>query len=127
MKKEIEKLKRQRTSLIKSIDGCQDALQGSLIRIYRMCRNKNCPCRGERRSIHGASYYISTKESGRTHLLYVPEEKLNEARRRINQFKKLKNLLRQITKLNEETFRLKPKGLQVTKGASRVRKRKQAK
>ncbi len=110
MNKEIEKLKKQRASLIKNIGGCQDALQGSLIRIYRMCRNKDCPCRTKKeRSIHGASYYISTKEAGRTHLLYVPQEKLKEAKRRINQFKKLKNLLRQIIKLNEETFRLGPK------------------
>lgn len=107
MNKEIEKLKRQRANLIKSISSYQDALQGSLIRIYRMCRKKNCPCRTKKgRNIHGASYYISTKEAGRTHLLYVPQEKLKEARRRINQFKKLKNLLRQIIKLNEETFRL---------------------
>jgi len=107
MKEEIERLKRQRASLIKSISDCQDALQGSLIRIYRICRIKDYSCRTKKgRNIHGASYYISTKEAGRTHLLYVPKEKVKEAKRRINQFKKLKNLLRQITKLNEEIFRL---------------------
>lgn len=109
MKKDIEKLKRQRAKLLKDIGNYEDALQGSLIRIYRMCRKKDCACRGKRRNIHGPSYYISTKEGGRTHLLYVPKEELEEAKKRIAQFKKLKNLIRKITRLNEEIFRLRRK------------------
>ena len=49
-------------------------------------------------SIHRASYYISTGEADRTYLLHVPQEKLEEAKGTINQFKKLKNLLTQIIK-----------------------------
>ena len=115
MKEELKKLKRQRVSLLEAISDYQDALQGSLIRIYRMCHNKECPCRGKRRNIHGASYYISTKEAGKTHLLYVPKEKLQEARERIAQFKKLKSLIGKLTRLNKEIFRL-------SKGANYVRK-----
>ena len=66
-------------------------LAGSLVKQYVNCGKAGCRCqRGQK---HGPLFYLYWKEQGRSRSLYVPQERVAEVRRQIQNYRRLQKEL----------------------------------
>lgn len=99
-----EHLKEKRRAFVKQIARARGILQGTIVESYTTCGNKRCRCaKGEK---HGPNYYLSTKEEGKTQMLYIPRDRLGEVRAAVERYRKVKRAMREIIMINRELFRL---------------------
>ena len=79
-------------------------IEGSFVSTSRFCGKKNCACH------HGGSKhpvrYVTWKEKGRTVSLYVPRKLENDVRRWVQNYRKLKELTRQVSDIQKQIIRL---------------------
>jgi hypothetical protein len=70
---------------------------GTLVTRYFKCRRKVCAtCR--KQGGHGPSYYLSISEDGRTRMIYVAKEHLEEVRKAIKESRFLRNELQELAR-----------------------------
>lgn len=70
------------------------------------CGKKNCRCRkGQKHT----AFYLSTHRTGKTINRHISKSKLAEAREMTENYKKLKELLHQLSEVNYELLKLKDK------------------
>ena len=98
-----ETLKERRGKIMGEMADLCGMLQGTIVKLYRRCGREGCRCREGKK--HGPAYYLSTKEKGKTQMLYIPKERLGEARAAVREYKRLKGRLEQIIKINRDLFR----------------------
>jgi hypothetical protein len=97
-------LKNRRNGLTKLLPPLGEVLRGSLMERYLTCGNPDCKCaRGER---HGPVWYLSvtldqSHRSGST----VPADQLEQVRRWIENYHRVKEHLEQISDINRELLR----------------------
>ncbi len=112
----INVLKSRRDAKLKGLTNVGPLLQGSLGRIGVTCGNPNCRCtQGEKR----VSHILTKKVSGKTKSVYVPVEMVEEAQTWINEQRRVKKLMKEISDLNEQILRVYVK-------SKRARERNQA-
>ena len=72
-------------------------LAGTLVKRYLRCRRDGCPiCR--KQGGHGPAYYLSVRgPEGKTRMVYVPKERLAEARQGVKAYRRLKEGLRRLS------------------------------
>jgi hypothetical protein len=72
-------------------------LAGTLVKRYLRCRRDGCPiCR--KQGGHGPAYYLSVRgQDGKTRMVYVPKERLAEARQGVKAYRRLKEGLRRLS------------------------------
>ncbi len=87
-----------RDELIKQMKNNLGFIQGSMVKIYRSCGKKGCRC--QQGYLHGPAHYISYKEKGRTQMVYIPKALAGEVKKSLAQYKKVKELIRQIGQAN---------------------------
>lgn len=104
IEKEVGKLEKERDEIFRRMKEYRSAIRGTVIRIYKMCNNKNCECHTTNRKKHGVSYYISSSHQKRTRMLYVPFSMVEEAQGRVDGWKRLNELLEKISEINSEIF-----------------------
>lgn len=99
LKVNIAWLERKRDSLIKKLAEIGPFVDGSLVKIKRRCGNKNCKCylKGEKHE----SYCLMYKVKGVTKAVYVPVDMEDELRKWNRQYKKLKNIISEISRTNK--------------------------
>jgi hypothetical protein len=79
-------------------------IEGSLVSTSRFCGKKNCACHHE-----GPKHpvlYVTWKEKGKTVSLYVPRKLENDVRRWVRNYRKLKELTRQVSNIQKQIIRL---------------------
>ena len=97
-------LKNRRNGLTKLLPPLGEVLRGSLMERYLTCGNPDCKCaRGER---HGPVWYLSvtldqSHRSGST----VPADQVEQVRRWIENYHRVKEHLEQISDINRELLR----------------------
>ena len=97
-------LRSRRDGLTKLLPPLGEILRGSLMERHLTCGNPNCKCtRGER---HGPVWYLSvtldqTHRSGST----VPADQVEQVRRWIENYHRVKDHLEQISDINRELLR----------------------
>jgi hypothetical protein len=97
-------LRKRREGLAKVLPPLGEILRGSLMERYLTCGNQDCKCaRGER---HGPVWYLSvtldqSHRSGST----VPAEQVEQVRRWIDNYHKVKEHLEKISNINRELLR----------------------
>jgi hypothetical protein len=97
-------LRRRREGLAKVLPPLSEIMRGSLMERYLTCGNPDCKCaRGER---HGPVWYLSvtldqSHRSGST----VPAEHLEQVRRWIENYHRVKEQLEKISEINRELLR----------------------
>jgi len=71
-------------------------LAGTLVKRYLRCRRRGCRvCL--KQGGHGPAYYLSVRgPEGRTRMVYVPKERLAEARHGVQAYRRLKEGLRRL-------------------------------
>jgi len=99
LKVNIAWLERKRDSLIKKLAEIGPFVDGSLVKIKRRCGNKNCKCylKGEKHE----SYCLMYKVKGVTKAVYVPVDMEDEVRKWNKEYKKLKNIISEISRTNK--------------------------
>jgi len=107
-------LERKRGSLIKELANIGPFVDGSIAKVKRRCGNKNCKCylKGEKHE----SYYLMYKEKGVTKAVYIPVDMEEEVREWNDNYKKLKEIVAEITKANKEIIRRYVKEKKLKKG-----------
>ena len=111
-------LRQRRKGVVKLLPPAGEVLRGSLVERYVTCGNPSCKCaRGER---HGPMWYLTvTLGPGRTTGGIISADQIEQVRRRIENFQRLKEDLERISEINRELLRREQNAL-------RARKRKGA-
>src|SRR5579864_1502829 len=97
-------LRKRREGLTKVLPPLGEILRGSLMERYLTCGNRDCKCaRGER---HGPIWYLSvtldqSHRSGST----VPADQVEQVRRWIDNYHRVKEHLEKISDINRELLR----------------------
>jgi len=90
-------LERRRDARLKKLAGVGPVLQGSLAEIGVRCGNSNCRC------AHGQkhrSHILKRQVRGKTQSLYVPVDMVEEVRGWVEEHRRVKRLLKEISELN---------------------------
>jgi hypothetical protein len=111
-------LRQRRQGLVQLLPPAGEVLRGSLVERYVTCGNPSCKCaRGER---HGPMWYLTvTLGPGRTTGGIISTDQLEQVRRWIENYQRLKEDLERISEINRELLRR-------DQNALRARKRKGA-
>lgn len=104
--REIDKLRKERDGIFEQMLKYRGAIRGTITGIYKMCSNKECECHSTNREKHGLGYYISSSHQGRTRMIYVPSLILEEAKKRTEDYKKVMELIEEISEINSKIFKL---------------------
>jgi len=79
-------------------------IEGSLVSTSRFCGKENCACH------HGGFkhpvLYVTWKEKGKTVSLYIPRKLESDVRRWVKNYRKLKELTREVSDIQKQIVRL---------------------
>ena len=97
-------LQQRRQGLARLLPSAEEILRGSLVERYVSCGNPDCRCaRGQR---HGPVWYLTvTLGAGRTAGWVVPTEQVDQVRRWIENYRRVKDDLEKISAINHELLR----------------------
>ncbi len=97
-------LRKRRQGLARLLPRVEETLRGSLIQRYLTCGNPDCRCaRGKR---HGPVWYLSvTLGPGHTLSGVVAEGQLEQVRHWLENYRRVKSHLEQISGINRELLR----------------------
>ncbi len=97
-------LKQRRQGLVRLLPPVGEILRGTLLERFVTCGNPSCRCaRGER---HGPVPYLTvTLGPGRTTGGVIPGEQVEQVRRWIDNYQKVKEHLEGISEINRELLR----------------------
>jgi len=87
---------RKKREKIRRLNENLDMLIGSVIVNYLKC-GKNCVCNKGKKH---RKYYLSSKEGGKTTMLYLPPGAVEEAEQMSRRYKKVKTILQEISRIN---------------------------
>jgi hypothetical protein len=95
-----------RERIIRGLPDLRQVLRGSLVTRYRRCGVKTCHCAAEGDRGHGPAYYLMvTVGPGNTLQVYVPEECKEQVEDWIENFRRVRQTLEDISTLNRELLR----------------------
>jgi hypothetical protein len=95
-------LETRRDAKLRKLAGAGPMIQGSLTRIGVTCGNPNCKCaRGEKH----VSHILTKKVRGKSRSLYVPVDMVETVRKWVEEHKRVKRLLKEVSELNEKIIR----------------------
>jgi len=81
----------RRDAQLKKLAGLRPFAAASLVEVKRRCGNPRCKCaRGQPHRAH----VLTRKVEGRTETVHVPKARLEEVREWVEQYKRLKRLIR---------------------------------
>ena len=95
---------RKRACLIRQLGKADPFINGAIVKLARVCGNKNCKCaRGER---HVSSYFTyRDKHKKRTNIIYIPVGLLGEVREWNAEYKRLKRIVEEICEIQRKIIR----------------------
>ncbi len=98
----MEKLQEKRKELLKSLRTNKPLLASSISEIRSKCGKPNCRCaRGHKH----LSHIITRRENGKTKTTYVPVDLVPEVKKWIAEYKRIKDLLHELTILGENIIK----------------------
>jgi len=93
---------RLRDGRLKELGKVKPFISGSLVTIRRRCGNKRCRCtRGE---LH-MGFYLTHKKNKKTKTIYVPVKLHNEVVKWIQEYKRIKKVMEDVTRLQRLIIR----------------------
>lgn len=95
----------KRNYLMKNLRKIGPFIEGSLGKVNRICGNKNCTCRVNPEKKH-AAYYFTWKEKKKTQSLYVPVDWWQNAITWNNNYKLLKNIIKDISSIQKSLLKI---------------------
>jgi len=99
---DVRRIKASRTRRLQALGRTGPLIVGSLARVGVRCGNPNCRCaRGERHT----AYVLTSKIRGRTKTVHVPMGMVEEVRLWVEEHRRLKRLVKEISGLSEQLVR----------------------
>ena len=104
MKRLRPQLQAQRLSLLRQIQNLGPWIEGTLVATARKCGKDNCAChhQGPKHPV----LFVTWKEAGKTVSLYIPRHLEAEVKQWTANYKRLKELIRQISEVQKQMVRL---------------------
>ena len=104
MKRLRRSLEAKRLKPLREIHTLIPWVEGSLVSASRLCGKENCICHqgGPKHPV----LYVTWKEKGKTVSLYVPRRLEPEVTEWVQNYKKLKGLIREISEIQKQIIRL---------------------
>ncbi len=96
-------LKRKRDSLVKKLAEIGSFIDGSMVKVKRRCGNKNCKCYREGKKHE--SYHLHYKVRGIIKAVYIPVDLEDEVKKWKQEYKKLKEIISEISKINKSIIK----------------------
>jgi len=95
-------LERRRQELYQELSGVGDFRPGSLNEVRRKCGKPNCACAVPGHPGHGPQYNLTRRVDGRTRTRHLrPGPELDKARRETAEYQRFRDLVGQVTEVNE--------------------------
>lgn len=89
------RFEKRREAKLREVSRWKPLVAASLCRVKRRCGNRNCRCaRGEFHKAHVLTY----KVKGKTKVVHVPKDMVEEVRGWVKEHKRVKKLIREISK-----------------------------
>lgn len=129
---EIRAIRGRRERLLGKLPDLRKVLRGTLVERYRRCGRPNCHCARPGDPGHGPVWYLMvTLRRGQTVKVYVPEERRAEVQRWIDNFRRVRETVEQMSTLNRELLHaavlLEADGDRGSRGGAAGKKRRSAK
>ena len=106
---ELAELERQRDGLYAELGQLGDFRRGSLNEARRKCGKPNCACAAPGHPGHGPQWNLTRKADGRTRTVHLrPGPELEKARREVAEYERFRDLVGQVTKVNEAICAARP-------------------
>lgn len=101
--KNINQLTRMRDSRLKKLADAKPFIAGTVVEYEKVCGNPKCKCaRGEK---HKAQHLTYKDENQKTVSVYIPADKLKEVKLWAEEYKRIKDLIGQISDLQREILK----------------------
>jgi hypothetical protein len=99
---ELPELERRREDLYRELSQVGDFRPGSLNEVRRRCGKPNCACAAPGHPGHGPQYNLTRRVDGRTRTRHLrPGPELDKARREAAAYRRFRDLVGQVTEVNE--------------------------
>jgi hypothetical protein len=106
---ELAGLERRREELYRELGQVGDFRRGSLNEVRRKCGKPNCACAAPGHPGHGPQWNLTRKAGGRTRAVHLkPGPELEKARREVAEYERFRNLVGQVTEVNEAICQARP-------------------
>jgi hypothetical protein len=106
---ELTELERRRGELYVELAQLGDFRRGSLNEVRRKCGKPNCACAAAGHPGHGPQWNLTRKAGGRTRTVHLrPGPELEKARREVAEYERFKDLVGQVTEVNEAICAARP-------------------
>lgn len=106
---ELAELERRRAELYRQLGQVGDFRRGSLNEVRRKCGKPNCACAAPGHPGHGPQWNLTRKAEGRTRAVHLrPGPELEKARREVAAYERFRNLVGQVTEVNEAICQARP-------------------
>jgi hypothetical protein len=117
---ELAVLEQRREKLLRELGRTGDFRRGSLNAVMRRCGKPNCACADPGHPGHGPQYNLTRSVDGRTRTEHLrPGPELDKARREVSECQRFRDLVAQVTEVNEAICRARPAVPEVTGDAAR--------
>jgi hypothetical protein len=106
---DLPDLERRREDLYRELGRVGDFRRGSLNEVRRRCGKPDCACAQPAHPGHGPQYNLTRSENGKTvarHLRPGPE--LDKVRREVAEYERFRDLVGQVTEVNEAICEARP-------------------
>src|SRR5579863_9040099 len=108
----LPELERRRQELYQELSGVGDFRPGSLNEVRRKCGKPNCACAAPGHPGHGPQYNLTRRVDGRTRTRHLrPGPELDKARRETAEYQRFRDLVGQVTEVNEAICDARPAAL----------------
>jgi hypothetical protein len=106
---ELAELERRRAELYAELGQVGDFRRGSLNEAFRRCGKPNCACAVPGHPGHGPQWNLTRKAGGRTRTVHLrPGPELDKARREVAEHERFRELVGQVTEVNEAICQARP-------------------
>lgn len=106
---ELAELERRRGELYAELGLVGDFRRGSLNEVRRKCGKPNCACAAPDHPGHGPQWNLTRTAGGRTRAVHLkPGPELEKARREVAEYERFRDLVRQVTEVNEAICSARP-------------------
>lgn len=101
--KNINMLTRMRDARLKKLADSKPLIAGTVVTYRRVCGNPRCKCaRGEKHTSHHLTYKDRNRK---TVSVYIPVDKIEEVKAWVKEYRRTKELLRQISDLQRNILK----------------------
>ena len=99
-------LMKKRSQLMQEILNIEGFIRGTLVKTNKKCGRKSCRC--EQGFLH-PHVYISTSRNKRNQIIYIRPHEVEQARQHVNNYRKLMEILDEISQINATLLKLENK------------------